>query len=657
MDRPSQSSGPVDNHRSQISRLNTLPLNAVRLRQSFWQSRQEMNHQISLHHAYRQLAQNGAIESFRRCANRDFASAGKPGGHEGHDTDIYKWLEAVAWELARSPDEQLSGYVNEIVPWIVAAQAEDGYLVTPIQLHHPQKKWADLNFGHEMYCAGHLIQAAVALQRALGDDRLLQVACRFADHIDSVFGPGKRSGTCGHPEIETALVELYRLTGSQRYLQLARFLLDERGQNRLSGLASYGPEYHQDHAPLRAARQAVGHAVRQTYLATGAADFVMETGDAALLDTLNALWQDINGSKAHITGGMGARFEGEAFGDAYELPTDQCYCETCAAIGDWMWNWRMLLISGNSRFADHIERALYNAVLCSPALDGSHYFYVNPLMLRESQFLRLSTNRPDEVSAAAGRPAWHGVACCPPNVMRMMASLSHYFATVDRAGRIPGLQIHQYSSGVIDCELGEAGPVEITLQTDYPWQGVIELTVAQPGLAPWALSLRMPGWCESFALEINGQPAGAAVNLDGYLVLERAWQAGDRVRLELNMPPVLMNANPRVDALRGCAAIQRGPLVYCFESHDQPENINLLDICLDARQPLQVEWRDDLLNGVMVVYAQGCQTTDAWGSALYQPYHRRSQAECQPLRLAAIPYYAWGNRGLKTMRVWTPLLE
>jgi DUF1680 family protein len=643
--------GPVDNRNSQVSLLSTLPIDSVHLHEGFWKKRQEVNHRVSLHHAYKQLVQNGSFDSFRRCAGMVLDKPVDAGTHEGHDTDIYKWLEGVAWEMARSPDEQLRCYIDETVHLIEAAQSEDGYLVTPIQLHHPERKWADLNFGHEMYCAGHLIQAAVALQRAVGDGRLLRVACRFADHIDSIFGPGKRSGTCGHPEIETALVELYRVTGSKRYLRLAQFLIAERGQRRLSGLASYGPEYHQDHAPVRESREAVGHAVRQAYLSTGVADFYMETGERQLIDTLNDLWMDIYSSKLYLTGGIGARFEGEAFGDPYELPTDQCYCETCAAIGNVMWNWRMLLITGERRFADLIERSMYNAILCCPSLDGWHYFYVNPLMLRESSFLRLSTNRPEATGFTQGRPEWHGVACCPPNVIRFLASLSHYFSTHNSQG----IQVHQYANMAVNTVLEKAGKVGFELRGSYPWNGELALEIKEAGSAPWQLSLRIPGWCPSFHVEINGSTSTGEMDAKGYLNITRSWETGDTIRLLLDMTAQVLVSNPRVDATRGCAALQRGPVVYCFESHDQPANTDLLDIQIDVNRPVQAEWSGDMLDGVMVLHADGyVLNPETWGKDLYRSWAAPHSPDTTPVQLRAIPYYAWGNRGLKSMRVWVP---
>ena len=338
---------------------------------------------------------------------------------------------------------------DQAIALIAAAQRPDGYINSYVQTRESPEPWIDLDNGHELYCAGHLFQAAVAFQRALGDHRLLNIACRFADHICSVFGPDKRQGACGHPEVEMALVELYRVTGEPRYLDLAKFFIDQRGQNIMKGHRSYGPEYHQDHVPVRQVVEAAGHAVRQLYLASGVTDLFLETGEQALLDAMLRLSKDIIETKLYITGGLGSRFDGEAFGDPYELPADQCYCETCAAIASLMWNWRMLLASGEGRYADQMERALYNNILASPALDGQHYFYINPLMLRDAKYLRLSTDLPpSEVFIPNQRPEWHDCACCPPNVMRLFSSLAHYLATHDAKG----IQIHHFAPADIECD-------------------------------------------------------------------------------------------------------------------------------------------------------------------------------------------------------------
>jgi DUF1680 family protein len=339
--------GPVDTSHSPFVRLQALPLGAVRFKPGFWTGLQATNRRVSLKHGYDMLKKAGNFDNLKLAAG---AGSGQYRGMNFLDEDVYKWLEALAWEMGNAPDAELQHMADEAIALISAAQQPDGYLNSYYQVVEPDRKWADLDFSHELYCAGHLFQAAVAFERALDDSRLLEVACRLADHIASVFGPGKKEGACGHPEVEMALVELYRSIGNETYLNLAQFFVDQRGQKRMRGLGANGPEYHQDHVPVREAQEVAGHAVRQMYLLAGVTDLYMETGEQVLLEAVDRLWHDMTGTKTYLTGGLGSRYDGEAFGEAYELPPDQCYCETCAAIGSLMWNWRLLLITGQMAF-------------------------------------------------------------------------------------------------------------------------------------------------------------------------------------------------------------------------------------------------------------------------------------------------------------------
>jgi hypothetical protein len=354
--------------------------------------------------------------------------------------------------------------------------------------------------------------------------------------------------------------------------------------------------------------------------------------------------------KLYITGGVGSRYDGESFGEAYELPPDQCYCETCAAIGSFFWNWRMLLITGESRYADLMERLMYNGILSSPSLSGTGYFYVNPLMLRDGKYVRLSTN-PDEEHKTSGRPEWHSVSCCPPNVMRFLASLSNYFVTLDENG----IQIQQYGNVHISYD-----SVTMGIETEYPWDGQVKVTIQDSSDRLWKLSLRIPGWCQSFSIKVNGEEANAD-SQNGYVILERTWKTDDVLEADFEMPAFLVEADPRVDSVRGCVAIQRGPIVYCLEEHDQEAGVNLLDVKIDLSQELIPRRRDDLLGGVMVIEGTGNQMERSeWqGNGLYRPLVRGKQDHNpdRNVKLVAIPYYAWGNRGLKSMRVWTPATD
>jgi len=438
---PDKATGPVDNSHSANSPYRVLFNGAVKFTSGFWSERQAVNHNVSLKHGYAMLNKAGNLHNLKMASGLE---SGTYSGMNFSDETVYKWLEALGWELGRAPDDELQVLADEVIPLVASAQQSDGYLNSYYQVVEPQGKWTDLDFGHELYCAGHLIQAAVAFKRATGDERLLEIACRFVDHIETIFGPGKTEEACGHPEIEMALVELSRLTGEERYLHLAQFFVDQRGKKKMRGLGANGTEYHQDHVAVREAQGVTGHAVRQMYLAAAVADLYIESGEQALLDTSHRLWEDMTTGKMYITGGIGSRYDGESFGESFELPPDQCYCETCAAIGSFFWNWRMSLITGESRYADLMERLLYNGILSSPSLDGASFFYANPLMLRNDQDVRLSAN-PPETHKTSGRPEWHGVACCPVNTMRLRASLSNYFATSNEAG----IQIHQYSNMIL----------------------------------------------------------------------------------------------------------------------------------------------------------------------------------------------------------------
>ena len=628
----------TDSTHSPHACLHSLPLGAVTLDPGFWMERQRVNRAISIPQGYEKLENAGNFNNFRLAMG---AGQGQFSGPVFMDSDVYKWLEAAALDLANHPDPDLGRKVNEIIALIVAAQLPDGYLNTHYQVLKPDQRWTDLDHDHEMYCAGHLIQAAVAHYRVTGQTSLLDVAARFADHIDQVFGPGKREGYCGHPEIEMALVELYRATGQARYLALAETLIDRRGRRQMQGYNQWGPEYHQDHLPVREAGQVVGHAVRQLYLNAGVTDLFMETGETALLDAQQRQWRDMVGRKSFITGGEGSRHSGEAFGEAYELPSQTCYCETCAAIASMMWNWRLLQATGDVRYADQFERALYNGFLSGISLDGTRYFYVNPL----------------QSPGGIERQLWFGCACCPPNVMRQIASVQDFAATWNERG----LQLHQYFPGQIRAERPDGSRLSLNVQTRYPWNGRVEIGVEEC-LGEWDLELRLPGWLRGApyrgsrgaTLQVNGQPADL-IDLNGTYARIPACSAGTQITLEFSMAPYFLQPNPRVDMLRGSLAIQRGPLVYCLEQADQPEGLNLLDVAASPQQVLQDTWRGDLLDGVFTVQAQGISRSPQTGQDdLYLPAGT-FQLTQRSLTLTAVPYFAWANRGPGQMRVWIPM--
>ncbi|MFD9395256.1 glycoside hydrolase family 127 protein [Streptomyces sp. NPDC060000] len=622
---------------------------AVEVRAGFWSIRREVNARTSIPQGPGLLESAGNLHNLRVAAGA--AEGAFKGAYPFVDSDVYKWLEAASWQLAQPmPEDQgpLADDVERIVSLVAGAQRPDGYLNTWFQLLKGGERYKDLRWGHELYCAGHLIQAAVAHHRATGRTELLDVAVKFADQIDSVFGPpgsGKEiDGVDGHPEVETALVELYRETGERRYLDLAGYFLGRFGHGLLGGEA-----YCQDRVPLREADNVEGHAVRQLYLLAAAADLATETGDAELRAAAERLWRAMTATKTHLTGGLGAHHDEEDFGDPYELPNERAYCETCAAIASVQWSWRMALLTGEARYSDLIERTLYNGFLAGVSLDGERWLYVNPLQVRDGH-----TDTGGDQSAR--RTRWFRCACCPPNAMRLLASLEHYLASSGSGG----LQIHQYVTGRYTGDL-DGTPVVVSTETDYPWHGTIALTVEEtPNDRPWTLSLRIPHWGGDHRVRVGDTvyDRSDAPVTDGWLRLERTWAPGDQVVLELALEPRLTAADPRVDAVRGCVAIERGPLVYCLEGIDHPGG-GLDDMVLDTTRPLAVKHRPDLLGGVTAVVAAGRRRDPA--EAGWWPYRTARTTGAadtppaeEPLELTAIPYYAWANRQDGGMRVWLP---
>ena len=638
--RHQRAAAPVALTGKAATALRPLPLSAARVVDGFWAERQQVNRTAAIPAGLRQLRDSGALRNLRRAAGR---GEGQYEGPVFTDSDVYKWLEAIAWEQAREPSETLAADQAEATALIAQAQQPDGYLNSFVQVATGSTaRFTDLTSGHELYCAGHLMQAAVAQYRATGHRELLDTAIRFADLLVATFGPGKRPELDGHPLVEMALVELYRETGDSRYLELARHFVESRGD----GWAATGPDprprsYYSDRVPVRQAVNVEGHAVRALYLAAGAADLAAETGDEELLAALERQWHAMVTAKTYITGGVGARWEGEAFGDPYELPADRAYCETCAAIASVQWSWRMLLRTGDARYADLIERTLYNAVLPGISLDGNAYFYVNALQVRSGQA------DDDLRNPANGRVGWFSVACCPPNIMRTIASLGSLLATTAD----DGVQIHQYATSVITAEVA-SGSARLAVATDYPWDGRIEITVQAAPDEDWTLALRIPEWCADAKALVAGAGTAEACQPGTYLRLRRRWTAGDSVVLDLPMPVRRTEAHKRIDAVRGCVAIERGPLVYCVEQADHPAGVLIDDIQLVDGDCTPV-WRPDLLSGITAVQMTGRTTPGAM--PLYQP---RTADNGQPGRLArltAIPYFAWANRGPAPMRVWIPL--
>ncbi|WP_431924305.1 glycoside hydrolase family 127 protein [Nonomuraea jabiensis] len=584
---------------------------------------QRINHEASIPLGLEQMERSGVLPNLRRAGGE---GEGPFQGYRFQDSDLYKQLEAIAWEYVRAPEPAYAEFADQAAAVLKKAQRDNGYLNSHYQVVKPDKIYAELEYSHEMYCAGHLFQAAVAAARAGIGDGVVEVARRFADHLVAEFLTGGNDGIDGHAEVETALVELYRLTGERTYLELASKLIDNRGKGLIKD-SGMGMLYAQDHLPVREADTAVGHAVRQLYLEAGIVDVYLETGDESLLECSLRRWEDMVATKTYITGGHGSRHDGEAFGERYELPSDRAYSESCAAIASIHWNWRLLLATGHGRHADLIERTLYNAFAASTSADGVRFFYVNPLQRRADLV---------EDAYLGRRREWFACACCPPNIMRLVASLGSYLATTTDAG----LQLHQYVPGTVNGR--------VRIETDYPWDGLVRITIEDEG--EWELALRIPAWSENTT--IDDSPAQAAE--DGYFRIRRQWRQGDTVELRLDMTPRLVHPHRRIDALRGSVALERGPLVYCFEQADQPEGVEVDDLALSPQAPLRLKPVDDLPGaGRTVLIETDAVAVDQPRDGL--PYTTKPLATSTSVTATAVPYFQWDNRDGGPMRVWIPL--
>ncbi len=614
-----------------------VPFTAVTIEDEFWMPRLRANRERTIPIEYDQCKTTGRVDALRL----DW----QPGQKEPHyfwDSDIAKWIEAAAYSLATHPDPQLDTLVDEVVALLAVSQQPDGYLNTHYTSVEPDKRWSNLRDNHELYCAGHLIEAGVAHYQATGKRALLDVVSRYADYIATVFGreEDQKRGYPGHEEIELALVKLYHATGERRYLDLAAYFVDERGVQphyfdqealaRGDDPAAYRFKTHaysQSHLPVREQQAVVGHSVRAMYLYSAMADLAGELGDAALLEACEQLWRHLTTRNLYITGGIGPAAANEGFTHDYDLPNENAYAETCAAIGLVFWSHRLLQLACDGRYADVLERALYNGVISGVSLDGERFFYENPLASEGDHH----------------RQAWFDCACCPPNVARLLASLGEYiYGQSDNE-----IAVHLYVQGSATLSMNGQS-ITLRQETRYPWDGRVQIELMLDQRARFGLRLRIPGWCRRAQVAVNGEP----VDMEGklrrrYLVLDRTWQAGDRVTLELEMPVERMYAHPDVRQDAGQVALQRGPLVYCFEEVDLA--IPLQRLQLPAASALSPSFQPDLLDGVVVLTGEGLAAVeDGWENVLY----RTQPPTYTPIPLTAIPYYAWDNRAAGAMRVW-----
>lgn len=599
-----------------------------------------------------------AIENFRIAAGRQ---EGEFYGMVFQDSDVAKWLEAVAWSLCQKPDPGLEKTADEVIELVAAAQCEDGYLNTYFTVKAPEERWTNLAECHELYCAGHMIEAGVAFFQATGKRRLLDVVCRLADHIDSVFGPGDNQlhGYPGHPEIELALMRLYDVTQEPRYIALVKYFVEARGtqphfydieyekRGKTSYWNTYGPAwmvmdkpYSQAHQPISEQPVAIGHAVRFVYLMTGVAHLARLSQDEGKRRDCLRLWKNMARRQLYITGGIGSQSSGEAFSSDYDLPNDTVYAESCASIGLMMFARRMLEMETDSQYADVMERALYNTVLGGMALDGKHFFYVNPLEVHPKS---LKFNHIyDHVKPV--RQRWFGCACCPPNIARVLTSLGHYIYTPHD----DVLYINLYVGNSVEIPVGNEA-LRLRISGNYPWQEQVKIVIDSSSPVNHTLALRLPDWCDKPQVTLNGAPVTQDVR-KGYLHISHLWQEGDTLQLTLPMPVRRIYGNPLVRHQAGQVAVQRGPLVYCLEQADNGEQLHNLQLPRDARFST-VEGKGIFARKILL-QAPGYKQTakDAENQALW--HYDRAPSSRQPQVLTFIPWFSWANRGEGEMRIW-----
>ncbi|MFP5204258.1 MAG: glycoside hydrolase family 127 protein [Acidobacteriota bacterium] len=637
--------GVIDVSRSRFAKLRSVPVRAVEIREGFWSKRRATNVDSSIPSMHDELVAHGRMNNFLRLEGK---SAAPQTGPVYSDSDIYKWTEAAAFTLQSGDRPQLQATAMKMIGEVVATQEPGGYLDTyyqddrkPLRMLYPTQET-----GHELYCMGHMLQAAIAMYRATGDRTLLDAGMRFLDEfLLPNYGPApnQKGIVAGHPEIEMALIELYRTTGKREYVELAGYIL--HGDPRIP-LRPQQIVYMFCGVPFTSRTHLEGHAVRAMYACCGATDYYMETGDAAYWKTLNLLWEDLTRDQMYVTGGVGARQAGEAFGNPYELPNATAYGESCAAIGVMMWNWRMLAASGEARFTDVIERALYNGINSGMSLDGRTYCYRNPLAFDPSGH---ADDGPDSGNI---RNPWYNTTCCPPNLERTFASLPGYFYSTGD----DGVYVHLYDNSSFRWKLADGRPIEIVQETRYPWEGEVKLTVrpSQPG--EFTVFVRIPGWSGQTAARVNGDPV-AGVQAGKYLPIRRRWSAGDTVELSFDMTAHMLKANPAVSDDRGRVAFQRGPIVYCMEMLDQAaagESPSMVGYTAHLGAATTARYDKDLLDGVMVLEHPGSIEQTAQDTGLYFSAAGEEKGAESPTTLRLIPYYAWANRAPSQMQVWIP---
>ena len=619
----------------------------VEVQDTFWLPRMETNRRVTIPFAFRKSEETGRIDNFSKAGG---LMTGEFIGRRYNDSDVFKIMEGAAYSLKVHPDPELEKYMDDLIAKVAAAQEDDGYLFTTrtIDPDNPaqgsgDERWSNLGSSHELYNVGHMYEAAVAYYHATGKRSFLDIAIKNADFIADTFGPDKRRGFPGHQEIEIGLVKLYRVTGQEKYLKLAKFFLDERGQQEFekkfsesSPFSVYNQDWYlQAHKPVIEQDTAVGHAVRATYMYSGMADVAALTGDTMFLDAIDKIWENVVSKKLYVTGGIGSRHEGEAFGDDYELPNATAYNETCAAIGNVFWNHRLFLLHGEAKYLDVLERTLYNGLLSGISLSGDRFFYPNPL---ESDG-KYAFNQGE-----ASRKPWFDCACCPVNVARFIPSFPGYiYAKKDDA-----LYVNLFVQSQAIVKIGK-NPIGISQTTQYPWEGKVQITITPEQEAEFTVYVRIPGWArnepvpshlysflgtheEKVDIRVNSEMRALEME-KGFARIHKRWEKGDVIELTLPMPVRRITSHEKITDNQGKMALQRGSLVYCLEGIDNEGQV--LKRYFPDDMSFEVEYLPELLGGITTITGK-----DAEGEML-----------------VAIPYYSWSHRGVGEMAVWLPLKE
>jgi len=641
--------------------LNKIDLNKIKLESGFWKNRVDLlSDQIvpyqwdTLNNRTPGVPLSHAVENFKIAAGE---SQGEPEGTIFQDSDVAKWIEAAAYSLLNKPNAELEAYIDELIHLIGKSQHENGYVNTFFTAKGIEQRWTDLVMGHEMYCAGHLIEAAVAYYKATGKRELIDIMCRYVDLIDQEFGPEdhKMHSYDGHPEIELALYRLAEVTEEERYKDLADYFMNIRGtvDKFYKGVAAkegmipksrwFESDYYVAHKPVREMEEVTGHSVRAVYLYSGLADQYNRTKEPALWDTLQKLWDNLEQKRLYVTAGIGSQAHGERFTVDYDLPSAMGYTETCASIGLVFWAWRMLMNDPDSRYADMIERALFNGALSGISLDGKGYFYVNPLEVKPE----VAQYRHDYEHVETHRLGWFDCACCPTNIARLIGSVAEYIYSYKK----DSLYIHQFSSSETEVEI-DGTPVQLKQQTQYPWNGTLQLTVDPVESKDFTLFIRQPSWCGDLSIGLNGSPMATPEAQKGYIPIKKTWNKGDRIEIELEMKVQFLQGHDKIDDLAGKTALSYGPVIYCFEEVDN--GADLQQILLDPSEPVEVVSGEMEPAPSVNLLLHGYREENS-DSRLYRTLSEKNKTE--KVKLRAVPYFQWGNRVKdQEMRIWMRLL-